>query len=485
MQNGARGDHGGGVPAPPGQDSGERRVISFARVLVRVEIGYAALLVSAFVLPVWIGFAAWIPALVIAVAFAVGHALLARRRIVLPPVMLAYLGIYAAALVLSDSATFSLIEAGKFFAPPIYALAVAWAAFEAQTRKRLVLLTIAAAAIQLPVVIVQTIDNLLQRGGDAIDGVDFITGLLGDRTPGILTQVAILAAILVLSAGYLRLISLRQALLGGFALIMLGALSSTRASYVFVPLALGAVAMALWIVVRNPPDRRSLRAAVVAPLLAVAILILATGALYPGANSGLFGDGGYVEETVERDPGLSTGEQILRPLNTTVLPGRGKQVRVALELSVDGGADTFFLGRGIGATRFKTQAVLDETGASFDLLTRPEQQTNGVWIARVITETGYLGLLAFLGLLAYLVALTARNRELLRSPSWDGAVMLGLPGIAALTLTGAFFNTVLAIQPYATVFWALVGVAIAIDAQRRSASNRERETVGVRPRAAG
>ena len=100
----------------------KRRVGSLSRAVVRVEVGYTVLLVTAFVLPRWIGFGAWIPALVLAFALAAGQGLLAGRRPFVPVALLAYLGIYAAAGLHSDPDTFSFIEAGKFFAPPVFAL---------------------------------------------------------------------------------------------------------------------------------------------------------------------------------------------------------------------------------------------------------------------------------------------------------------------------------------------------------------------------
>ncbi len=128
------------------------------------------------------------------------------------------------------------------------------------------------------------------------------------------------------------------------------------------------------------------------------------------------------------------------------------------------------LGNGVGSTRFKEQSILADTGTTTDPITRDEQHVNGIWFPRVLTETGFLGAIAFAILIVFLCLLAWRNRGEIAARTSDGALVLALPGIAGLTLLGAFFNTVLAIQPYASIFWPLLGLAIAIDAERRTAT---------------
>jgi hypothetical protein len=273
----------------------------------------------------------------------------------------------------------------------------------------------------------------------------------------------------VLSAAYLRVLNPRWAAPAGLVLVFLGPVTSTRASYVFAPLALAALAALLWIAARQYRDKAVLTLATALAVLVLPVMFVATGALYPGANKPVSSLDSVLQYLGSQDD----------PESTTVLPGRGKQLTLALELSVAEGPDITLLGRGMGATRFKSESLLSRTGATTDPITREEQRTNGVWVPRAITETGFLGLLAFGGLLAYLVVVAWRNRSLLRSRTWDGVAILALPAIAALTLIGAFFNTILAIQPYATLFWSLLGVAIAIDAERTAAQGIEtRSTTG-------
>jgi hypothetical protein len=454
------------------------------RSVIRAEVGYALLLISAFVLPVWIEYRAWIPALALATGLAAAQGLLAGRRPVLPAAILAYLGAYLIAGLHSDPDTFSVIEAGKFFAPPIFALAVAWAAIESSTRRIIVILSIAAVAIQIPVVIGEVVDILIRYGRDGgLSWVDSISGMLGPQQGSPLTQVGIMIGILLIAAAYVGKLAPAIWIGGGLVTIGLGLLTSTRASYVFVPAALIVLAVTLWVA-----SRRGARARLspwIATVLSVGILpvlILGTAAVFEGANEGLNSvsalvtglDRGDQQFEIERDLARSssgraaTGRRSGDRERLTVLPGRGRQLTLALELSDDEGPATLLLGRGIGSTRFKEQGVLSPTGATADPLRRPEQRTNGVWLARTISETGYVGLAAFLWLLGFLVWLWWRNVEIINEPSWDAAVIFSLPAIAALTLVSSAYNTILAIQPYATLFWALLGVAIAIDFRQRN-----------------
>ena len=437
-----------------------------------LEIGIGALLVSAFVLPGIIGYQAWIPALALAIVLACATGYFHRRRPVVPLAMVAYVAIYALAGLLGDPDVFSLVEAGKYFAPPALALSVAWATLDdPSARRRVLVLLLAAIVVQVPVAVVQVIKTLIEYSADPIQGVDGIIGMLGLGAPGTLAQVGVFGGLILISAGYVRAIERRWAYVLGVALIALGALTSTRTSYVFVPVALGAIALLMWLGARDETDRSTRWLAVGLPVVLLATLVGLTGLLYPGANSP-FSSRKQIEATA-----ASTGVQSTQPdappvRTTTILPGRTTQLDLALELSTNDGVKTALVGRGIGATRFKSQAILDNTGTTTDRLTREEQQVNGIWVPRVIAETGFLGALAFFGLLLYMVLLSWRNRELIgRSASFDAAIMLVLPGIAALTLLSGFFNTVLAIQPYASVFWPLLGFAIAIDAERRY-SNR-------------
>jgi hypothetical protein len=453
------------------------RLLNARHAVAPVELGYGILLASTFVLPYWIDFYAWIPALCLATALAALQGWRSGRAPVLPLAMVLYLAAYAIAGLHSDPATFSIIEAGKYFAPPVLALTIAWAAQSPATRRNLVLLAVVAVAIQLPVAMAQAAHTVAQ----AVPNPDTVTGLLASDQSNVLGQVGVLAAVLVFVAGSVGKLPFRWALAGTLALLALGVLCSSKVDYILAPVGLGVTALVLWL---ETPGRRALRApALAAAVCAVAIFPALYGgmdALYPGENSSLL-EAQNLTPTQQRHWSASVrashaGDQQSRSKansaagqkRLTVLPGRVRQLHLALRLSVNDGPVVALLGRGIGDTRYKRQSFLGASSAmTSDPITRREQKTNSIWVARLLTETGYLGLLAFVGLEAYLLVLWWRNRRVDPRSGWDSVVIYALPGITAMTLISGLYNTALAIQPYATLFWPLLGIAIAVDRQRR------------------
>jgi hypothetical protein len=457
-------------PARSAHASPQPRLVSVARRVIRVEVGYAILLISVFVLPYWTN-ELRVPALIVAVALAAGHALRDRARPVVPLVIVFYLGVYALVGLHTDREILSMVDAGQLIAPPIFALALAWAAGERAVRRSLILMTIAAAALQIPVVIYQSADLIADLGRDAaVVGVDRVTGLLGDHQASTLAEAGLLAAILLLAAGCVGAVRLRWAVSGTVALLLLSSLSSTRVNYVIAPIALAFIAAALWGSRRGRSGWRGPALVTTALALVTApLLFLGTGALYPGANANLLNEQGF-NAVITRgdqqldDPTRSGADGAGRDgsgrrSRATALPGRKTQLTTAIDLSVADGLVIAAVGRGIGST---------ELESPLDPIVRPEQNTATVWIARTISEAGWLGVAAFLSLLGYLLVLWWRCRGLVASGNFDSALVLGLPAIAALTLLFAFYDPILIVRPYSTMFWALFGVAIAIDASRRS-----------------
>ncbi len=99
---------------------------------------------------------------------------------------------------------------------------------------------------------------------------------------------------------------------------------------------------------------------------------------------------------------------------------------------------------------------------------RPER-TGSTWFGKLLTETGWLGVAAFLALLAWLVLL---GRRLCRSTEAREDCVLGIAliGVAALTGATAVYGTFPSLPGYAVLFWAMVGLAIsaACDGRRRA-----------------
>jgi nicotinamide riboside transporter PnuC len=130
-------------------------------------------------------------------------------------------------------------------------------------------------------------------------------------------------------------------------------------------------------------------------------------------------------------------------------------MRLAARLSVESGAAIAVFGRGLGSSEIRGVAYTESSQ-----IPRP-RRTATTWVGKALTETGWLGLIAFAGLLCWLIVLgwTLWGRR--AAPVADRALGAALPGIAALTAAGAAYATILSVRGYSTVLWVLVGVAIA------------------------
>ncbi len=142
------------------------------------------------------------------------------------------------------------------------------------------------------------------------------------------------------------------------------------------------------------------------------------------------------------------------PVGVQLLPGRFVQLKLALNLSARGGLWNAVLGRGPGATK------LDPAYHLAQFVPEP-QRTGSTWIGVLLTETGWLGLSAFIVLLGWLVLLGRRLWNFSAPGGPDRLLGAALPGLVALTAVGAAFTTILDVRGYSLVFWLLVGVAIS------------------------
>jgi len=136
-----------------------------------------------------------------------------------------------------------------------------------------------------------------------------------------------------------------------------------------------------------------------------------------------------------------------------LLPGRLRQLQIALHLSFHSGFLSGVVGRGLGA------ADLDPSYTYSGEVPAP-QKTGGTWPGRLLIETGWLGLTAFVALLLWLAAL---GLQLWRNgvAAADRALGAALPGLAALTVLGGVELLILDVRGYSIVFWILVGLAIS------------------------
>jgi MFS family permease len=162
-----------------------------------------------------------------------------------------------------------------------------------------------------------------------------------------------------------------------------------------------------------------------------------------------------------------------------LLPGRIAQLKLAAQISVRDGLAIAVIGRGPGSSEPAKPYYRDTHS-----IPRP-QRTGSTWFGKLLTETGWLGVAAFLALLAWLVLL---GRRLCRSTeaSEDRVLGIALIGVAALTGATAVYGTFPSLPGYAVLFWAMVGLAIsaARDGRRRAnvaAVTEGQHSVGIGP----
>ena len=146
-----------------------------------------------------------------------------------------------------------------------------------------------------------------------------------------------------------------------------------------------------------------------------------------------------------------------------LLPGRIAQLELAAQISVRDGLAIAAIGRGPGSSEPAKPYYRDTHSIP------PPERTGSTWFGKLLTETGWLGVTAFLALLGWLVLL---GRRLCRSTeaSEDCVLGLALIGVTALTGATAVYGTFPSLPGYAVLFWAMVGLAIsaARDGRRRA-----------------
>jgi O-antigen ligase len=429
------------------------------------DVVVAAVLASALVLPAFIGNAAWPPALVFALAAAAVQLVRERRAPLLPPLMVGFIAVYAAAAIHGGALSGS--DAARYFLRPLAALALAAIATTAAQRTRALWLLFLFAAVQVPVTAGQAIANVVQFGRNTTHHADAVTGTLGSSQAGTVTLVATGTAILVVSAWLIGAVRPKVAGPVAAALLSVGIFSSTRALIGFVVVGAAALVVvgATQVAWRRPP-RRMLVATSAAALLSLPVVYGAIRALYPDAWRGAFGSqAASVLVPTRGDAALSEAERLARFGGVQLLPGRLAQMRLAVRLSAEDGPLTALLGRGPGS------AALQPGYSRPADVPRP-QRTGFTWIGKLLTETGWLGLAAFFALLVWLAFLGRRVWGHAVADA-DRALGAALVGVAALTAVGAAYTPVLDVRGYSAVFWILVGLGIAAARELPERTTRE------------
>jgi O-antigen ligase len=338
------------------------------------------------------------------------------------------------------------------------------------SRRRVIQLLILLTLPQVAIAAWQTVDARIDFGSDAGRAADSVTGSFGAYGGGPAGLVA--AAVLLLAGGLVLagVLDRRRALGVAVVVVAIEVFTATRAAVVFIPAAAVALVAGVVLVLRRTAPVRTLAVFLGVAALSIPITYAATDAIYPGSFTGAFSNqgadfigNGIPREGLGDDPLHTPTGEYRGPRGVAVLPGRVTQMKNAARISTEDGARVLLLGRGYGAAQ-----VIDAATVYTYL---PKERRVGVtWIGKVLTETGWLGLIAFLGLVGWLAWLGIR---ILRGPAtgYDRALGFALPGFAALTLVGATYTTVLDVRPYSAAFIVLAAAGFA--AARDSAAEAD------------
>jgi hypothetical protein len=425
-----------------------------AASLIRVELAYAMLFVVALIAPAVIGYGAWTPVTLLVIGIVALRELLKGRLIPLWAPLLAYSAAYVL-IAIHGGYNAALPQALlKYLLPVALALATAAAAADPLVRRRLLMLLGAAIAVQVVVAASQAVQGIGTYGRSNFEQFgDFVTGTLGTSASGLLTLISVALATVVFAMALERVWRPRVLMVVAFLLAGIGVISVARAVFVFVPAAFGAVLLAGGFFARRSLGLRRVVTVGTVLLALTPGLVFAMSTLYPGVTQDI------------NSVGKLRDYLFLNTANSGPTPERGAQLELSLGEFKRYDLGDGLLGRGAGYTWLESEPHFDSS-TDYPIVLAPQEFANSVWVPRVLLEGGLLGVLAFAGLLLALVNLARRARPRMPAGTLDSAIMLAMPGLAALTFVAAFYLPVLASPPYATVFWSLAGVSLAISRTR-------------------
>jgi hypothetical protein len=421
-----------------------------AAALVRIEVGFGLLFFVALVGPSFVGYGAWTPVTVLVIGLVLLRELLQGRGIPLWGPLVVYAIAYLL-IAAHGGANPAMPQAlSKYLLPPALALATAAAARDARLRTRIVVLLGGAVAVQVVIAGSQALQGIGTYGRSNFQQFgDFVTGTLGSSASGLLTLISVAMATVVFALAIERVWKPKLLMLASFALAGVGIISVARAVFFFVPAAFGAVLLAAGVFARRSIGLRRVVAVATVLIALTPGLVIGMSALYPG-----------VTEDINSVAKLRD-YLFLNTANSGPTPERGAQIELAVSEFKRFTVDEALLGRGVGYTWLESDPHF-ASSQDFPVILKPQEFANSVWIPRALLEGGLLGMAAFVGLLVAMANVTRRARGKMRTGTVDSALMLALPGLAALTFVAALYLPVLASPPYATIFWTLLGVCLAI-----------------------
>lgn len=441
------------------------------------EVAIALLIAAALGVGPLSGARGWMAAAALLFAIASAWVLARRRALRVTPFLCAYVVVYVLAALHGSSPHPE--DVARYIVRPLVAVAVALVIVGPRQRLRVLLIMGVFVVFEVAVTAIQAAENVVKHGRDTANSADSVTGTLGTGQAGTVTLVAMIVALIATGAWAAGALRASRAIALIVACGAVGVFTSTRAVVGYAPVSGLCVALTAAVACRR--TRKVLTVAVGA-VVAAPILYLGTLALYPSAFTGALSSqqttvlGGAAAQGITTNavvrphqppsapphgeppvkPPAAKGQPPApkAPSGVELLPGRFSQIRVARELVTHGGLANDLLGYGLGSARQDPRYQLAQD------VPLP-QRTGSTWIGRVLTEAGWLGLGAFVALLAWLVLLGRSLSRHATPQTTDQALGLALPAVAVLTGMGAVFTTVLDVRGYSFLFWIVVGLAIS------------------------
>jgi hypothetical protein len=415
----------------------------------RIEILYVLLYAVGFIAPAVMGNGVWPPVITLfVVGIILRELIVGRGGAIIPSFLLFYGAIYVLCTIHGswNPASFSALRA--FLTPPLIAMVTATVAQNPRIRRNLILLMAPFIALQIPVALLQALHGIHTFGRyDFTDFGDAVTGTFGGSASGTLALTTVGFATVLFAASLEGVWKPRILLAASLVLSCAGVVAIARAVFIFVPVAFGVVLLTGGFLARGSISLRRLLALAIVLVVATPAVVITMTALYPGVVNDI--------NTVEK-----VRNYLFLP-NSGPNGERGAQLEGAIHDMRTGGIDSVLLGHGVGTT-WGTADPHVAVGADNSLVVRSAQADGSVWIPRILVETGLAGAAAFIAFVLYLGRMGVLARRKARSGTLDAALGLAMPGLAALTFVGAFYQTVLDVPPYATLLWVLLGLGIAV-----------------------
>jgi hypothetical protein len=424
--------------------------------LVRVDVLWAALVVVGLIAygkagNAWTAMEGFVVALVLVREVALG------RRPWIPAFLTVYCGwfLVVAAHTAPDSAAWHALL--KYMLVPALAIVTAVAARDVAVRRRIVVVLLLGATAETVAVCGQV------AAAHFHPRTDTIVGTLGGSNANVLGLVMVPAAVVCFALAVEKVWRPRLLMLLAILVGLCGVLSQSRATLVFLPAGFGAVLLTYGFSRYRSRGARRALALLLPVTLGAPLIVAAYHAMYPTGLSSLTSVSRIEQYLLTQRPGGA-------------LPGYGVQLQLAVDQAISADLPTALTGSGLGTSSVTgvdrvasgpgytvTSAMTATKTDDLYPFVSARARSGGIWTGRLLIETGWIGVALFVALLGWIVLLACRTRNRAPPGSLDRGILAALPGLAAVTLLGAFYASVLSVPPYILFFSSLVGVGLAIN----------------------